>query len=43
MIASFAVSLGPMGVPSIVFAFGVLFIVVGIAFAILAAVYKWWL
>lgn len=43
MIASFAVSLGPLGVPPIVFAFGVLFVVVGITFAILAAVFKWWL
>jgi hypothetical protein len=43
MVSSFAVSLGPLGVPPIVFAFGVLTIAVGITFAILAAVFKWWI
>jgi hypothetical protein len=43
MNSSFAVSLGPLGVPLIVFAFGVLYISVGITFAILASVFKWWI
>jgi hypothetical protein len=43
MLSSFAVSLAPMGVPPIVFAFGVLSVSIGITFAILAAVFKWWI
>lgn len=41
MIASVGVSLVPLGVPSAVVAFGALMITVTVAFAILAAVFKW--
>lgn len=41
MIASVGVSLVPIGVPPIVFAFGALMIVITVAFAILQAVFKW--
>ena len=43
MITSVGTTLVPLGVPPIVFSFGVLFMVIGITFAILAAVFKWWL
>ena len=42
MIASVETSLSPW-VPPIVFAFGKLMIIISIAFAILAGVFKWWL
>jgi len=43
MITSVGSTLVPLGVPPIVFAFGILTIVISITFAILAAVFKWWL
>ena len=43
MISSIGTTLIPMGVPGIVFAFGTLSIIIGITFAILAAVFKWWI
>ena len=43
MITSMGVSLAPLGIPPIVFAFGITFITVTIVFAILAAVFKWWI
>jgi len=43
MIASVGTSLIPIGIPPIVFAFGVLSITIGLVFAILAAVFKWWI
>ena len=43
LVSTFGLSLVPLGVPPIVFVFGVLFISVGIVFAILAAVFKWWI
>ena len=43
MISSVGTTLVPLGVPPIVFAFGILSIVIGITFAILGAVFKWWI
>jgi hypothetical protein len=43
MLSSFMVSLTPVGVPPIVFGFGILTVTVSIVFAILAAVFKWWI
>jgi hypothetical protein len=43
MITSIQTSLVPLGIPAVVFAFGTLAIVVGVTFAILAAVFKWWI
>jgi hypothetical protein len=43
MITSMGTTLAPLGVPPIVFDFGILTIVISITFAILAAVFKWWL
>jgi hypothetical protein len=43
MITSMGTTLVPLGVPPIVFTFGILTIVIGIAFAILSAVFKWWI
>ena len=43
MVASVGVSLVPLGIPDFVFGFGILGIAIGIIFAILAAVFKWWI
>lgn len=41
IVASIGVSLIPLGVPPLVFAFGALMLVVVVVFAILTAVFKW--
>lgn len=43
MITSMGTTLAPLGVPPIVFVFGILMIVISITFAILSAVFKWWI
>ena len=43
MITSIGTTLTPLGVPPIVFAFGILMVVISITFAILGAVFKWWI
>lgn len=43
MIGSLGISLIPIGVPPIVMAFGIISLTVGMVFAILAAVFKWWI
>lgn len=43
MLTSLIPTLGMVGIPPFVIGFGILSITVGIVFAILAALYKWWL
>ena len=43
LIASAGATLTPIGIPPIVFVFGVISITIGIVFAILSAVFKWWI
>ena len=43
MIGSLGVTFSALGIPGIVAAFGIIAISVGIVFAILAAVFKWWI
>lgn len=43
MMSSLIPTLGMMGIPGFVIGFGILAIAVSIVFAILAALYKWWI
>lgn len=43
MIASVGASLTPIGIPPIVTVFAIISVTIGIVYAILAAVFKWWL
>jgi hypothetical protein len=43
ILTSLVPTLGMIGIPSFILGFGLLSITVGIVFAILAALYKWWI
>lgn len=43
MLSTMGATVVPLGVPGIVVTYGLLFIVIGVVFSILAGVFKWWL